>query len=351
MLLHGFMDCGATFQFVVDALTDGRAVVAPDWRGFGRSAWTPDGYWFPDYFADLEAWLDEWCPGEPADVVGHSMGGNIALMFAGLRPERVRRLVTLEGFGLPGTRPSMAPARYRDWLDGLRAPEPATIFPGLEALAAVLRKRNPRLTPERAEFVAVCWSEALPDGRVRLRFDPAHKRVNPVLYRREEAEACWREVRAPRPVRRGSRIRIHAATAGRRRPGRDARAHPATRAAGGRRFRSHAASRPAAAVAQLIEDFFSRGAVRACARRAATNAHRRRCSSARSSVVLVVSGVVPLSCSGRSCPESVVPVSRGPRRGRTRHVGSSSCPGVVMSGDGAGGVIPGVVVSGGVVVP
>ena len=197
VLLHGFMDCGATFQFLVDALTNGRALVAPDWRGFGQSPWSPDGYWFPDYFADLEAWLDEWCPEQAADVVGHSMGGNIALMFAGLRPGRVRRLVTLEGFGLPDSRAEMAPARYRAWLDALRAPEPATIFPGLEALAAVLRKRNSRLTPERAEFVARCWSETLPDGRVRLRFDPAHKRVNPVLYRREEAAACWREVRAP----------------------------------------------------------------------------------------------------------------------------------------------------------
>jgi pimeloyl-ACP methyl ester carboxylesterase len=125
------------------------------------------------------------------------MGGNIALMFAGIRPGRVRRLVTLEGFGLPRASADMAPARYRDWLDALHGVEPATVFPSLEVLAGVLRKRNPRLTPERAEFVAACWSEALSDGRVRLRFDPAHRRVNPVLYRREEAEACWREVRAP----------------------------------------------------------------------------------------------------------------------------------------------------------
>jgi len=197
VLLHGFMDCAATFQFLVDALAGERAVVAPDWRGFGQSAWNADGYWFADYLADLEAWLDEWCPGEAADVVGHSMGGNIALMYAGLRPERVRRLVTLEGFGLPGARAEMAPARYRDWLDALRAPEQATTFPSLEVLTDVLCKRNPRLPPERAGFVAAAWSEALADGRVRVRFDPAHKRVNPVLYRREEAEACWREVRAP----------------------------------------------------------------------------------------------------------------------------------------------------------
>jgi pimeloyl-ACP methyl ester carboxylesterase len=197
VLLHGFMDCGATFQFLVDALQGGREVLAPDWRGFGRSGWAPGGYWFPDYYADLEALLDVIVPGAPVDLVGHSMGGNVALTYAGLRPGRVRRLVTLEGFGLAGAAPGHAPGRYREWLDQLRNPEPASVFPDFDVLAGVLRKRNPRLTPERAGFVARAWAEPLDDGRARLRFDPAHRRVNPVLYRREESEACWREVRAP----------------------------------------------------------------------------------------------------------------------------------------------------------
>jgi pimeloyl-ACP methyl ester carboxylesterase len=196
-LLHGFMDCGATFQFVADAMSSPRTLIAPDWRGFGQSGWNPQGYWYPDYFADLDAMLEGLSPGLPADLVGHSMGGNIAMVYAGLRPDRVRRVVSLEGFGLPGAPPQLAPGRYRDWLDQWRQPEPASVFPGLEVFAGVLRKRNPRLSPERADFVARAWSEPLPDGRVRTRFDPAHKRVNPVLYRREEAEACWSEVRAP----------------------------------------------------------------------------------------------------------------------------------------------------------
>jgi pimeloyl-ACP methyl ester carboxylesterase len=196
-LLHGFMDCGATFQFVADAMSSPRTLIAPDWRGFGRSGWNPQGYWYPDYFADLDAMLEALSPGAPADLVGHSMGGNIAMVYAGLRPARVRCVASLEGFGLPGAPPQLAPGRYRDWLDQWRQPEPASVFPGLEVFAGVLRKRNPRLSPERADFVARAWSEPLPDGRVRPRFDPAHKRVNPVLYRREEAEACWAEVRAP----------------------------------------------------------------------------------------------------------------------------------------------------------
>jgi pimeloyl-ACP methyl ester carboxylesterase len=197
VLLHGWMDTGDTFQFLVDALAPRHDCVAPDLRGFGRSAWPDDGYWFPDYYADLEALLDVLSPGRPVTLVGHSMGGNIATLYAGIRPERVRRVVCIEGFGLPRTHPEQAPARYREWLRQLREPPVFANFPSPDALAHYLRRRNPRLTPERAAFVARAWTEPQADGSVRMRADPAHKRVNPVLYRREEAEACWREVAAP----------------------------------------------------------------------------------------------------------------------------------------------------------
>jgi pimeloyl-ACP methyl ester carboxylesterase len=71
------------------------------------------------------------------------------------------------------------------------------VFPSVDALSHLLQRRHPRLPPERAAFIARSWTQAEPDGSARLLFDPAHKRVNPVLYRREEAEACWRGVTAP----------------------------------------------------------------------------------------------------------------------------------------------------------
>ncbi|HVN42447.1 MAG TPA: alpha/beta hydrolase [Steroidobacteraceae bacterium] len=197
VLLHGFMDCGETFQFLVDAMPEGRRFVAPDWRGFGRSGWSAAGYWFPDYFADLEALLDDLGLTSPVTLVGHSMGGNVAMMYAGLRPERVGAVVNLEGFGLPRTRPQQAPERYREWLRQLRDPPANPVYPSSEALAALLRRRNPRLTAQRAAFIAHAWTEPCDGGGVRLRYDPAHKRVNPVLYRREEAEECWRSIEAP----------------------------------------------------------------------------------------------------------------------------------------------------------
>lgn len=199
VLLHGFMDTGATFQFLVDALPATRNCAALDWRGFGASGWPDSGYWFPDYFADLDALLDLLAPDRPAVVLGHSMGGHIAMTYAGLRPQRIRAVINLEGFGLPRTDPAQAPARYREWLDQLRHEFTATVYPSVQALATLLRKRNPRLTAERALFVADAWTEddGSGSGAVRLRFDPAHRRVNPVLYQRDEAIACWRLIEAP----------------------------------------------------------------------------------------------------------------------------------------------------------
>jgi pimeloyl-ACP methyl ester carboxylesterase len=196
-LLHGWLDTGDTFQFMVDALQRDWPLVALDWRGFGRSEWPREGYWFPDYLGDLDALLELESPAAPVRLVGHSMGGNIACSYAGLRPERVRCVIDLEGFGLPRTEPAQSPARMRKWLDQLKTrPEPKD-YASFEELAAIIRFRYPRFPPARAAFVAAAWGRLEAGGRVRLAGDPRHHWVNPILYKREDAEACWRELRAP----------------------------------------------------------------------------------------------------------------------------------------------------------
>lgn len=207
VLLHGFQDCGATWQFLVDCLPPEWSLVAPDWRGFGHSGRAPGGYWFPDYFADLEALLDALAPDTRARIIGHSMGANIAQVYAGVRPERLAWLVNLEGFGLSGTSPQDAPARYARWLDELRQPLREGRYRSVAQLAGILRSRNPRLKPERAEFVARAWTRpsqaASGASAVELLFDPRHRLVNPVLYHREEAQACWARIQAPVLLVRG----------------------------------------------------------------------------------------------------------------------------------------------------
>jgi pimeloyl-ACP methyl ester carboxylesterase len=197
VLLHGWGDSGETFQFLVDAFAADRTCLAIDMRGFGRTQRPEDGYWFPDYLADLDALLDQLAPDAPVDMVGHSMGGNVAMLYAGARPQRVRRLVSLEGFGMMRTTPDQAPSRYAQWLDEVKHGSEFNIYENHEQFIRVLARRNPRTSKERLDFIARSWGRERDDGKIELRADPKHKRVNPVLYQREQAEACWRAIEAP----------------------------------------------------------------------------------------------------------------------------------------------------------
>jgi len=199
LLTHGWMDVGASFQFMVDLLPDDREVIALDWRGFGGSAGPApvDSYWFPDYLGDLDALVDHLSPGMPLDLLGHSMGGNVVMSYAGVRPERIRKLVNLEGFGLPRAAPETAPARLAQWLDELKQPQSLRDFASAQEVADRLTKNNPRFRADRALWLAHEWARPHGDGRWHVRGDVAHRRVNPVLYRPEEHVACWRAITAP----------------------------------------------------------------------------------------------------------------------------------------------------------
>lgn len=197
-MLHGWMDVSASFQFVVDCLEGDWHVIAPDWRGFGLTENTrSDTYWFPDYVADLDQILDHYAPGEAVNLLGHSMGGNIAGIYGGVRPARVGKLINLEGFGLPATRPSQYPGRVAKWLDELREPPAMRGYASLAEVAGRLRKTNPRLSEERAAFLAGHWSAQGDDGQWRILGDPAHKMHGPLLYHVEEIMACWSAITAP----------------------------------------------------------------------------------------------------------------------------------------------------------
>lgn len=197
LVLHGWMDMSASFQFVVDALQGDWHVIAPDWRGFGLTqAGATDAYWFPDYLGDLDAIADRYSPVAPIHLLGHSMGGNVACLYAGVRPHRVASVVNLEGFGLPDARAGDAPGRYAGWLDNLKRIPSLPSYATLDAVAERLRRNNPRLTLARAQFLAPHWAARRDDGRWHILADPAHKQPYPVLYRVEEALACWRRITA-----------------------------------------------------------------------------------------------------------------------------------------------------------
>ena len=195
--LHGWGDTGSTWQCVVDCLSDRWFVIAPDWRGFGRSEHTGPHYWFPDYLADLDALLGIYSPDAAARLVGHSMGANVVGLYAGVMPERVKAFVNVEGFGLADSDPANAPANYRRWLEQSALMSGYSTYASMEELASRILKRNPRMSRAYALYVAGEWARREADGVVRLRADPAHRLPNAVQYRRAEALACWDRVEAP----------------------------------------------------------------------------------------------------------------------------------------------------------
>ena len=202
VMVHGWMDVAASYQFVVDAMAQDRWVIAPDWRGYGLTRGPDtDNYWLPDYLADLELLLDHYSPDAPVDLVGHSMGGNVVMHYAGVRPARIRRLVNLEGFGMPATRPTQAPERFGRWIDELKALHRGEMalkpYADAAGVARRLMKTNPRLSQDKADWLARHWAAPGPDGQWQILGDPAHKIVNAQLFRVDEVLALYARITAP----------------------------------------------------------------------------------------------------------------------------------------------------------
>jgi len=203
ILLHGAQDVSASWQFTVDAMKKDWHFIAPDWRGYGMSQWSGShSYWQPDLTADLNVLLAHFSPDEPARLMTHSLGGNIVGVYAGLKPERVRLFINVEGYNVPSVTIEDTPKRYTAWLDATAKEDaPPRTYPGYEAFAERMRKGNPRLTPERALFLAQHWCKEAPatvaGGGVMLRSDPAYGRGSPMCYRLDEQSQYWSRVSAP----------------------------------------------------------------------------------------------------------------------------------------------------------
>ena len=202
VMVHGWMDVAASYQFVVDAFSQDHYVIAPDWRGYGKTAsGGADNFWFPDYLADLDFLLDHYAPNQQVNLVGHSMGGNVAMLYAGIRPERIRRLVNLEGFGMPATVPAQAPGRYAKWMDELKKLHQGELdmraYEMVSGVARRLMKTNPRLTNDKAEWLARHWAAENIDGTWNILGDAAHKISNAYLYRLEEVQEIYKRISMP----------------------------------------------------------------------------------------------------------------------------------------------------------
>lgn len=196
VLLHGWMDVADSWQLLVDALPAEWSFAALDWRGYGNSEPRREGYSPPQYLSDLEAALLQLAPDHALRLIGHSLGGTVASIYAGVRNDRLRWLVNLEGFGLPTLDPAELPGRIAHWLDELQQPPQLRFYPGLDFLAERVLHANPGLGPLHARYLARIWSEPGAEGLI-LRADPAHRISGPMRFARAELEACWARITVP----------------------------------------------------------------------------------------------------------------------------------------------------------
>jgi pimeloyl-ACP methyl ester carboxylesterase len=199
------MDVSASFQFVVDELAADWNIIAPDWRGFGLSDWLGRPYFFAEHLGDLEAIIDHYAPSGQVRLAGHSMGGILACLYAGIRPQKVEKVISLEGFGIAPTQPEMAPERHQQWLDALKSPPRMHAYADRGAFARRLLHSDRFLTPARAEFLAnhlARIGEGETKGGKRQQGiiwngDPWHKAPAPYLFRLEESMAIWKQITCP----------------------------------------------------------------------------------------------------------------------------------------------------------
>ncbi|HZP57503.1 MAG TPA: alpha/beta hydrolase [Dehalococcoidia bacterium] len=206
LLIHGNRDHARTWDDVAVRLKDDYCVYAVDLRGHGDSDWAVGGqYSLPEFVLDV-AMLGEELDRYPLTVIGHSLGGAVALEYAGVFPDRVQRLVAVEGLGPPVREPTPASARMRQWIEHMREFDRRRPrrYASIEAAEQRMREENPHLTTEMAHHLTVHGSRANDDGTLSWKFDNYVRLHSPYEFNMAEAREIWNQIRCPVLLIRGS---------------------------------------------------------------------------------------------------------------------------------------------------
>lgn len=203
LLLHGFLDLGRSWSFVVERLAEGSAaadwhVVALDWRGHGQTDRVGAGgyYHFPDYVRDLEA-VATAVRRQRLVVAAHSMGAMVATLWLGARPKAADGLMLVEALGPMGIAPTEHVDRMATWLDQT-APFAPVERPmrDLDHAAARLGRLHTRMAPGDVRRLARWATVPGPDG-LRWRYDPLHRTRSPLPVPDAAAAAFFERIRCP----------------------------------------------------------------------------------------------------------------------------------------------------------
>jgi len=209
VLMHGFLDLAWSWRAVAEQLAEaGRHVVAFDFRGHGETEWIGAGgyYHFWDYLLDVDELIGKLATEERSvHLVGHSMGGVVALLYAATRPEPLKSLTIVEGLGPPKPSTLGPVERSKGWLDAVRRVRGHTMrpIPTLEEVVRRMRVQNPEIDDDLGLFLAEKATRRV-DGGFLFRFDPLHRTPSPRALNRDEAEAFLDAISTPTLVVSGA---------------------------------------------------------------------------------------------------------------------------------------------------
>ncbi len=209
LLIHGGRDHARNWDWVAENLRHDYHIIAPDLRGHGDSQWAIGGsYALVDYTLDVAQLLAAVGVG-PVTIIGHSLGGSIALQYAGVYGENVTKVVAVEGLGPP---PEMlrnqprAHERMSIWIREMKslARRHPHRYPTLEDAVARMREANPRLTAEQARHLTLHGSFRDEDGTYLWKFDNYVRATSPYLFNMAEAREIWTQITCPVLLLRGT---------------------------------------------------------------------------------------------------------------------------------------------------
>lgn len=203
LLVHGGLDHARSWDWVARSLRPHFHVYAMDLRGHGNSAWAPGAiYSIAEHVLDIATLVDLLAlDGRPVDLIGHSLGGILTLVYSGLYPDRVRKVVAIEGLGLPASHRihKPVPERLRTWIESVRKMEgrKPRNYPNLEAAVARMKDANPHLSDEVARHLTVHGTNWNADGSLSWKFDNYVHSFAPYGHNIDDQRAIYAEITCP----------------------------------------------------------------------------------------------------------------------------------------------------------
>lgn len=211
LMVHGGRDHCRNWDWVAQALRSDYHIIAPDLRGHGDSQWMIGGsYNTIDYVYDI-AQLVHQTSSEPIKIIAHSMGGSISLTYAGVYPERVQKMVVIEGMGpspkmLKERDKTPTQARLKEWVQNMRksAGRIPRRYPNLEEALQRMQEENPHLSADQARHLTVHGSYQNEDGTYSWKFDNYMRNWSPVGLPAQDVFELYRNIQCPTLLVRGT---------------------------------------------------------------------------------------------------------------------------------------------------